>query len=130
MVNGAGLAMATMDTISMYGGKPANFLDIGGSAGKQSVTEAFKILLSDPDVEAVLVNIFAGIVRCDWVAEGIIAAVEEIRMERPLVVRLAGTNSRQGMALLKESGLPLHTATTLEEAAERVVALARGGRVS
>lgn len=127
MVNGAGLAMATMDTISLYGGRPANFLDIGGSAGQESVTEAFKILLSDAAVKAVLVNIFGGIVRCDRVAEGIISAANEAQLDRPLIVRLAGTNSQEGMALLKQSGLSLETASTLDQAAKHAVSLAAGG---
>ncbi len=127
MVNGAGLAMATMDTISLHGGMPANFLDVGGGANRETVTEAFKILLADKSVEAVLVNIFGGIVRCDRVADGIIQAAKDVHMDRPLVVRLAGTNAVEGMELLKKSGLSLKTADSLDEAAKCAVKLAIGG---
>jgi succinyl-CoA synthetase beta subunit len=127
MVNGAGLAMATMDTISLHGGMPANFLDVGGGANTETVTEAFKILLADTAVKAVLVNIFGGIVRCDRVAEGILQAVKEVHMDRPLVVRLAGTNASEGMTLLKKSDLPLDTADSLDEAAKLAVMLSLGG---
>ncbi|MBN1880182.1 ADP-forming succinate--CoA ligase subunit beta [bacterium] len=127
MVNGAGLAMATMDTINHFRGKPANFLDVGGGANTETITEAFKILLSDNSVRAVLINIFGGIVRCDRVAEGIIRAAQDSAIDRPLVIRLAGTNAAQGMDLLRRSGLSLETACCLDEAAERVVALANEG---
>ncbi len=126
MVNGAGLAMATMDIIKLYGGEPANFLDVGGGASEERVTAAFKILLSDPNVEAILVNIFGGIVRCDVIAEGIIAAVREVEVEVPLVVRLEGTNVEKGRRILEESGLDLTIATTLADAAEKAVAAGRG----
>jgi len=125
MVNGAGLAMATMDLIQIHGGSPANFLDVGGGTTAERVAEAFKIILSDPKVRAILVNIFGGIVRCDLIAEGIIRAVREVGVDRPLVVRLEGTNAAQGRALLAESGLALTAATELAEAAQKVVAAAR-----
>ncbi|MBN1295316.1 ADP-forming succinate--CoA ligase subunit beta [bacterium] len=129
MVNGAGLAMATMDIIHHFGGEPANFLDVGGGASREAVTEAFTILLSDPHVKAVLVNIFGGIVRCDRVAAGIIEAAQQVCLDRPIVVRLAGTNALEGRTMLQESGLSIDTADSLGEAAERVVRLARqGGR--
>jgi succinyl-CoA synthetase beta subunit len=125
MVNGAGLAMATMDLIQLHGGSPANFLDVGGGTTAEKVAEAFKLILSDPKVRAILVNIFGGIVRCDLIAEGIVQAVREVGVDRPLVVRLEGTNAEQGRALLAESGLPLTTATDLTDAAVKVVAAAR-----
>jgi succinyl-CoA synthetase beta subunit len=125
MVNGAGLAMATMDLIKLHGGAPANFLDVGGGTTAEKVAEAFKLILSDPKVKAILVNIFGGIVRCDLIAEGIIKAVREVGVDRPLVVRLEGTNAEQGRALLAESGLPLTTASDLTDAAVKVVAAAR-----
>ncbi len=121
IVNGAGLAMATMDMIKQAGGEPANFLDIGGGATPDRVAKAFRLVLSDENVEAVLVNIFAGINRCDWVAEGIVQAVEKIDLTVPLVVRLAGTNVEEGRKILTRSGLPIIRAKTLAEAAERVV---------
>jgi len=120
MVNGAGLAMATMDVIQLHGGSPANFLDVGGGATKEKVTEAFKILLSDAKVKGVLVNIFGGIMKCDVIAEGVIAAVREVRLGVPLVVRLEGTNVERGKKLLGESGLPIITATDLDDAAGKV----------
>ncbi len=126
MVNGAGLAMATMDLVKLHGGEPANFLDVGGGTTAERVTEAFKIILSDDNVRAVLVNIFGGIVRCDLIAEGIIAAVEEVGIEVPVVVRLEGTNAAQGLALLDRSGLALETASDLAEAAVKVVTAAEG----
>ena len=126
MVNGAGLAMATMDIIKLYGGEPANFLDVGGGTSAERVAAAFKILLSDENVEAILVNIFGGIVRCDVIAEGIIAAVQEIEMTVPLVVRLEGTNVEQGRQMLQESGLDLITATTLADAADKAVTAGKG----
>ncbi len=124
MVNGAGLAMATMDLVQLHGGSPANFLDVGGGTTAERVAEAFKIILSDDKVQAVLVNIFGGIVRCDLIAEGIIAAVREVGIEVPVVIRLEGTNADQGLRLLDDSGLALETASDLTEAAEKVVAAA------
>ena len=122
MVNGAGLAMATMDIIKLHGGEPANFLDVGGGATKERVTEAFKLILSDPKVAAILVNIFGGIVRCDLIAEGIIAAIREIGVDVPVVVRLEGTNFEAGKRMLDESGLKLTSAQGLSDAANKVVA--------
>jgi succinyl-CoA synthetase beta subunit len=124
MVNGAGLAMATMDLVQLHGGQPANFLDVGGGTTAARVAEAFKLILSDPKVRAVLVNIFGGIVRCDLIAEGIIAAVREVGIAVPVVVRLEGTNAPEGLRLLAASGLALQTAADLTEAAEMVVAAA------
>ena len=122
MVNGAGLAMATMDLIKLHGGMPANFLDVGGGTTKERVAEAFKLILSDLNVKAILVNIFGGIVRCDLIAEGIISAVKEVGIKIPVVVRLEGTNVEQGRALLKHSGLAITAAESLTEAAKQVVA--------
>jgi len=122
MVNGAGLAMATMDLIKLHGGDPANFLDVGGGATKERVSEAFKIILSDSNVKAVLVNIFGGIVRCDMIAEGIIGAVEEVHVEVPVVVRLEGNNAERGRELLRASDLQIIAAENLDQAAEKVVA--------
>ncbi len=122
IINGAGLAMATMDMIQHAGGEPANFLDIGGGASPERVAAAFRLVLSDQKVRAILVNVFAGINRCDWVAQGVIQAVRAVQVPVPLVVRLAGTNVEEGRRLLKESGLPIVTADTLSEAADRVVA--------
>ncbi|MEX0319461.1 MAG: malate--CoA ligase subunit beta [Ruegeria sp.] len=121
IVNGAGLAMATMDTIKLAGGEPANFLDIGGGASPERVAKAFRLVLSDTNVQAVLVNIFAGINRCDWVAEGVVQALKELQIDMPVVVRLAGTNVEEGQKILAQSGLPIIRATTLIEAAERAV---------
>src|SRR5438477_695513 len=121
LVNGAGLAMATMDIIKYYGGNPANFLDVGGSATEEQVTEAFKILVADKRVEAILVNIFGGIARCDVIAQGIVNAAKTVRLSVPLVVRLEGTNVEEGRKLLKESGLALITAIDLADAAEKAV---------
>ncbi len=121
MVNGAGLAMATMDIIQLYGGKPANFLDVGGGATKERVTAAFKIILSDPNVEGILVNIFGGIMRCDVIAEGVVAAAREVSLGVPLVVRLEGTNVELGKDILAKSGLPIVSADNLAEAAQKVV---------
>ena len=121
MVNGAGLAMATMDIIKLYGSAPANFLDVGGGATKEKVTEAFKIILTDPNVEGILVNIFGGIMKCDVIAEGVVAAVKEVGLEVPLVVRLEGTNVEKGKAILNESGLAIIAADDLADAAEKVV---------
>jgi succinyl-CoA synthetase beta subunit len=128
LVNGAGLAMATMDIIKTYGGSPANFLDVGGSATGEQVTEAFKILVADKRVEAILVNIFGGIMKCDVIAEGIIEAAKAVGLSVPLVVRLEGTNVEKGKQLLKESGLALITAEDLADAAEKVVAAAKGAQ--
>ena len=122
IVNGAGLAMATMDTIKLAGGEPANFLDIGGGATPERVAKAFRLVLSDKNVQAVLVNIFAGINRCDWVAEGVIQALKEVQVAVPVIVRLAGNNVEAGQKILAQSGLPIIRATTLKEAAERSVA--------
>jgi succinyl-CoA synthetase beta subunit len=124
MVNGAGLAMATMDLVQLHGGAPANFLDVGGGATAERVAEAFKLILSDPKVTAVLVNIFGGIVRCDLIAEGIIQAVREVHVGVPVVVRLEGTNAAQGLDMLAASGLAVATAANLSEAADKVVAAA------
>jgi succinyl-CoA synthetase beta subunit len=124
LVNGAGLAMATLDMIQVCGGRPANFLDVGGGADKERITGAFKLILRDPKVEAILVNIFGGIVRCDLIAEGVVAAAQELGVSVPLVVRLQGTNAEQGRKLLAESGLDLVPADTLREAGEKVVAAA------
>ena len=122
MVNGAGLAMATMDIIKLYGGQPANFLDVGGGATKERVIEAFKIILADTSVQGVLINIFGGIVRCDMIAEAIIAAVQEVNVTVPVVVRLEGNNAELGAKLLDESGLKLISANGLSDAAEKIVA--------
>jgi succinyl-CoA synthetase beta subunit len=126
MVNGAGLAMATLDMIAVCGGSPANFLDAGGGADKEKVKEAFKLILRDENVKAILVNIFGGIVRCDLIAEGVVAAADELSIGVPLVVRLQGTNAAEGRAILAESGLNITPAETLGEAGERVVAAAQG----
>ncbi len=125
MVNGAGLAMATMDIIKLYGGEPANFLDIGGGASAEKVAAAFRLILSDPKVKAVLINIFGGITRGDEVARGILQAMEEVKPEVPMVVRLVGTNAEEGLALLKDADML--TAQTLAEAAQKAVAVAKGG---
>jgi succinyl-CoA synthetase beta subunit len=126
LVNGAGLAMATMDIIKFYGGNPANFLDVGGGATEAQVTEAFKILISDRNVKAILVNIFGGIMKCDVIAQGIINAVKAVKLPVPLVVRLEGTNVDAGKKLIAESGLPVITADDLGDAAQKVVAAAKG----
>ncbi len=122
LVNGAGLAMATMDTIKLFGGEPANFLDVGGGATAEKVTEAFKIMLGNPKVEAILVNIFGGIMRCDTIAEGVIAACKAVNLSVPLVVRMKGTNEEIGKQLLKDSGLPIITAESMADAAQAVMA--------
>jgi succinyl-CoA synthetase beta subunit len=121
MVNGAGLAMATMDIIKLYGSSPANFLDVGGGATKERVTAAFKIILKDPNVEGILVNIFGGIMRCDVIAEGVVAAAREVNLHVPLVVRLEGTNVELGKKILKESGLKITSAENLADAAQKIV---------
>ena len=126
IVNGAGLAMATLDMIKMAGGEPANFLDIGGGASPERLLKSFRAVLNDPGVEAILVNVFAGINRCDWVAEGVVRAVRELDLKVPLVVRLSGTNVELGREILAESGLNITTAETLAEAAEKAVAAWRG----
>ena len=122
LVNGAGLAMATMDTIKLFGGEPANFLDVGGGATAEKVTEAFKIMLGNPKVEAILVNIFGGIMRCDTIAEGVIAACKAVNLNVPLVVRMKGTNEDLGKKMLKDSGLPIITAESMADAAKAVMA--------
>ena len=127
LVNGAGLAMATMDVIKLYGGEPANFLDVGGGADEEQVKTAFSIILEDPNVKGVLVNIFGGIMRCDIIAKGVIAATEALGLEDPLVVRLVGTNFEEGRRILAASGLNIHTAETLAEGAEKIVNLIGGG---
>jgi len=126
MVNGAGLAMATMDIIKLYGAEPANFLDVGGGASKEKVTEAFKIITSDPNVKGILVNIFGGIMRCDIIAEGIIAAVKEVGLQVPLVVRLEGTNVDLGKQIIRDSGLNVIPADDLSDAAEKIVKAVKG----
>ena len=128
MVNGAGLAMATLDMIQLCGGRPANFLDAGGGADKEKVKQAFKLILRDPAVKAILVNIFGGIVRCDLIAEGVVAAAKELGIGVPLVVRLQGTNAPQGREILAASGLDITPAETLREAGEKAVAAAHAGR--
>jgi succinyl-CoA synthetase beta subunit len=125
LVNGAGLAMATMDTIKLYGGSPANFLDVGGGATADKVTEAFKIMLLNPNLKAILVNIFGGIMKCDTIAEGVITASRAVKLKVPLVVRMKGTNEALGKKMLAESGLPIISADTMAEAAEKVVKAAR-----
>jgi succinyl-CoA synthetase beta subunit len=127
MVNGAGLAMATMDLIKLHGGKPANFLDVGGGATSERVTAAFELILSNPNVQAILVNIFGGIVRCDLIAEGVINAVKRVGVKVPVVVRLEGTNAPQAREMLAKSGLTITAATDLTDAARKAVSLARKG---
>jgi succinyl-CoA synthetase beta subunit len=126
LVNGAGLAMATMDTIKLYGGSPANFLDVGGGATAEKVTEAFKIMLRNPGLRAILVNIFGGIMKCDTIATGVVAAAREVKLKVPLIVRMKGTNEELGKKILAESGLPIITANNMAEAGEKAVAAARG----
>lgn len=126
LVNGAGLAMATMDIIKLKGASPANFLDVGGSATKEKVTEAFKIILSDPAVEGILVNIFGGIMRCDIIASGVVAAAKTLSLSKPLVVRLAGTNVEEGKQILRDSGLKIIPADDLDEAAMKIVSAVKG----
>jgi succinyl-CoA synthetase beta subunit len=128
MVNGAGLAMATMDLIQLAGGAPANFLDVGGGASVEQVTSAFRILLSDKGVRAVLINIFGGIMRCDVVAEGVVAAAKGMGVKAPMVVRLEGTNVEEGGRILRESGLNFTVAQGMADAAQKVVSLARESR--
>ena len=126
LVNGAGLAMATMDIIKLFGGSPANFLDVGGGATKEKVTEAFKLMLKNPKLKAILVNIFGGIMRCDVIAEGVVAAAREVHLSVPLVVRLEGTNVDLGKKILAESGLPIISGSDMADAAQKVVAAAKG----
>ena len=121
MVNGAGLAMATMDIIKLYGSEPANFLDVGGGASKEKVTAAFKIILSDKNVKGILINIFGGIMKCDVIADGVITAAKETKLSVPLVVRLAGTNFEQGKKILSKSGLKIIPAEDLSDAAKKIV---------
>jgi succinyl-CoA synthetase beta subunit len=125
MVNGAGLAMGTMDTIKFYGGNPANFLDVGGTATQERVAKAFKLILEDPEVKVVLVNIFGGIVRCDLIAEGILAAIEEVGVEIPVVVRLEGNSADIGSKILSESGVKIESRNDLADAAKKAVELSR-----
>ena len=126
LVNGAGLAMATMDITKLYGGSPANFLDVGGGASAEKVTEAFKIMLKNPNVKAILVNIFGGIMKCDVIAEGVVTAAKEVRLNVPLVVRLEGTNVELGKKILAESGLPIISGNNMADAAQKVVKAAKG----
>jgi succinyl-CoA synthetase beta subunit len=128
LVNGAGLAMATMDTIKLFGGEPANFLDVGGGATTEKVTEAFKLMLRNPKLQAILVNIFGGIMRCDVIAEGVVAASKAVGLKVPLVVRMKGTNEDLGKKILKDSGLPIISADTMGEAAQKAVAAAKGAK--
>ncbi|HKY02894.1 MAG TPA: succinate--CoA ligase subunit beta, partial [Burkholderiales bacterium] len=125
LVNGAGLAMATMDAIKLYGGSPANFLDVGGGATADKVTEAFKIMLKNPSLKAILVNIFGGIMKCDVIATGVVQAAKEVKLHVPLVVRLEGTNVDLGKKILAESGLPIISANNIRDAAEKAVAAAK-----
>jgi succinyl-CoA synthetase beta subunit len=128
LVNGAGLAMATMDTIKLFGGEPANFLDVGGGATTEKVTEAFKLMLRNPKLRAILVNIFGGIMRCDVIAEGVVAASRAVHLQVPLVVRMKGTNEELGKKILADSGLPIISADTMAEAAQKVIAAANGAK--
>jgi succinyl-CoA synthetase beta subunit len=129
MVNGAGLAMATMDIIKQFGGQPANFLDVGGGATTEKVTAAFKIITSDPAVKGIFVNIFGGIMKCDTIAAGVIEAVKQVGLRVPLVVRLEGTNVEQGRKLLSDSGLAVTPALDMADGAKKIAALASGGKV-
>jgi len=128
LVNGAGLAMATMDVIKLYGAEPANFLDVGGGADAKKVTEAFKIMLKNPGLKAILVNIFGGIMKCDTIAEGVITASKAVQLKVPLVVRMKGTNEDLGKKMLAESGLPIISAENMAEAAQKIVAAVKGAR--
>jgi succinyl-CoA synthetase beta subunit len=121
MVNGAGLAMATMDIIQLYGGKPANFLDVGGGANSEKVAEAFKIITADPSVKGILINIFGGIVRCDSTATGVVTAAKDVGVKIPIVVRLEGTNAEEGRRIIDNSGLTVESAVDLEDAADKIV---------
>jgi succinyl-CoA synthetase beta subunit/malate-CoA ligase subunit beta len=122
IVNGAGLAMGTMDAIAHHGGRPANFLDVGGGASPEKIANAFRIVLTDPNVRAILVNIFAGINRCDWIAQGVVQAAKDLRIDVPVIVRLAGTNVEEGRAILTDSGLAVIQAADLDDAAAKAVA--------
>ncbi|MEK7361641.1 MAG: succinate--CoA ligase subunit beta, partial [Pseudomonadota bacterium] len=126
LVNGAGLAMATMDTIKLYGAEPANFLDVGGGATAEKVTEAFKIMLKNKKVKGILVNIFGGIMQCDTIAKGVVAAAREVNLSVPLVVRMKGTNDELGRQILKDSGLPIISADNMADAAQKIVAAVAG----
>ena len=126
MVNGAGLAMATMDIIKLYGAEPANFLDVGGGASREKVTAAFKIIMADPNVKGILVNIFGGIARCDTLADGIVAAVKEVSLTVPLVVRLEGTNAELGKQIIRDSGLNVIPANDLADGAAKIVKAVKG----
>ena len=128
MVNGAGLAMATLDIIKLYGEEPANFLDVGGGASEEKVTAAFKIITADPQVKGILVNIFGGIMKCDVIARGVIAAVKTVGLQVPLVVRLEGTNVEEGKKIIRESGLNVIPADDLDDAAQKIVSAVRGGK--
>jgi len=128
LVNGAGLAMATMDTIKLYGAEPANFLDVGGGATTEKVTEAFKIMLKNPKVKGIMVNIFGGIMKCDTIANGVVSAAKEVKLAVPLVVRMRGTNEDLGKQILKDSGLPIISADTMAEAAQKIVAAVNGSK--
>jgi succinyl-CoA synthetase beta subunit len=128
LVNGAGLAMATMDVIKLFGGEPANFLDVGGGATTEKVTEAFKIMLSNPNLKAIFVNIFGGIMRCDVIATGVVEAAKQVDLKVPLVVRMKGTNEDLGKTILIESGLPIISSDNMADAAQRVVEATRGSR--
>ena len=130
IVNGAGLAMATLDMIKLAGGEPANFLDIGGGASPERVTKSFKLVLRDKHVKAILVNVFAGINRCDWVAKGVVDAINELEIKIPVVVRLAGTKVEEGRRIIDESGLTMISADSLAEAADKVVAAAKNSRAA
>merc|ERR1712032_1772158 len=125
MVNGAGLAMSTMDLLKLVGGTPANFLDVGGAANKETITAAFKIIQGDPDVKSILINIFGGIMRCDVIAEGVVGAVQDIGLKKPLIVRLVGTNVELGKKIIQDSGLPVHAFDDFTEAAMKAVELAK-----
>ncbi len=127
LVNGAGLAMATMDIIKYFGGEPANFLDVGGGANKEQVTKAFKIILSSSDVKGIFVNIFGGIMKCDIIAEGVVAATKELGLKVPLVVRLEGTNVAKGKEILNNSGLKITAADTMKDGAQKIVDLVKKG---
>merc|ERR1712066_932990 len=125
MVNGAGLAMSTMDLLALVGGSPANFLDVGGAANKETITAAFKIIQGDPDVKSILINIFGGIMRCDVIAEGVVAAVKEVGLKKPLIVRLVGTNVEQGRKIIQESGLDVIAIPDFTQAAKKAVEMAK-----
>ncbi|CAD7947461.1 unnamed protein product [Amoebophrya sp. A25] len=125
MVNGAGLAMATMDLLKLFGGEPANFLDVGGAANEESITAAFKILQADPNVKSIFINIFGGIMRCDVIANGVVAAINNVGLTKPLIVRLVGTNVEQGKKIIADSGLDVQAFDDFTEAAQKAVAMAK-----